>query len=233
MQNILSEPATTVSWVPTAVPAGLSLLRSLALFVLSAAGCTVAALGLGLLCYLLLSRALTPAQHIHTRTLYLDYSHADLLAQAAFLPGGEPAHGIIPPNVPLSTRCERKGRQGGREARREVLTADDCGLARRERSCCSFTYCQAALQCLIDEQFLCGGYVAVPHKAKHACCVCRFLPPGQRVDVWLELQMPDSSPSNCRGGMAQVVAELTTLDGRTAARTSRPLLLRSRGWDLW
>lgn len=64
--------------------------------------------------------------------------------------------------------------------------------------------------------------------------VARFLPAGQRVDVWVELQLPTaSSCASCRGGMAQVVAELVTIDGRTAARTSRPLLLRNGGSGLW
>lgn len=54
------------------------------------------------------------------------------------------------------------------------------------------------------------------------------------MDVWVELQLTTaSSCASCRGGMAQVVVELVTIDGRTAARTSRPLLLLNGDSGLW
>lgn len=155
--------------VPALLGQALRFCRGLFLFSMSAAGSAVAAAGLGLLGYLLLSRALTPPQVLHTRTLYLDYSASDIIAQAAFLPPGELSDGV-PTGLPPGTR---------------------------------------------------------------------FLAPGQRVDVWLDLQLPPptSAPSargSCNGGgMAQVVAELVTLDGKTLARASRPLLLRQGGNTLW
>lgn len=114
-QEVLSEgqPSTTgtsaTSWAPSLpafVPQCLRLLRGLTLFSLSAAGSAVAAAGLGLLAYLLLSRTLTPAQHLHTRPLFLDYSASDLLAQAAFLPSEyDLGSGAVLPDLPASTRC--------------------------------------------------------------------------------------------------------------------------------
>lgn len=94
------------------MPQSLRLVRGLLLVSLSAAGSTVAALGLGLLAYLLLSRTLTPAQHLHSRTLHLDYSQTDLIAQTAFLPAEEYGDGALPPNLPANTRCARS--EGGR-----------------------------------------------------------------------------------------------------------------------
>lgn len=90
-----------------------------------------------------------------------------------------------------------------------------------------------ALLCAHAKQLM-AACMASPYRAACLrCCRRRFLPPGQRVDVWVELQLPPSS-ANCHGGMAQVVAELASLDGKTAARTSRPLLLRrGSGWDAW
>lgn len=103
-QDILSEGYsldchTTASWVPEVLPQSFKLLRSLMLFGMAAAGGIIAAWGVGLLGYLLLTRALTPAQDLHTRTLLLDYSHTDLLARAAFLPFEESSDGLQPAEV--------------------------------------------------------------------------------------------------------------------------------------
>ena len=95
--------------MPAFVPAGLRLLRGLTLLSLSAGSATLAAAGLALLAYLLLCRALTPEQQLHTRPLYLDYSSTDLLAQAAFLPpeygcGGSGAPAGPPADAAKGTR---------------------------------------------------------------------------------------------------------------------------------
>jgi hypothetical protein len=56
----------------------------------------------------------------------------------------------------------------------------------------------------------------------------RFLAPSQPVDVWVELEVPRDSGQ----GVAQVVAQLTSLDGRVAAKASRAVMLRSDWWSL-
>lgn len=58
--------------------------------------------------------------------------------------------------------------------------------------------------------------------------VRRFLPPLQAVDVWAELQVPRSGGL----GLAQVAAELASLDGRVAAKASRVVPLHTRWWSL-
>lgn len=57
---------------------------------------------------------------------------------------------------------------------------------------------------------------------------CRFLAPQQAVDVWAELLVPRGGSQ----GLAQVVAELTSLDGRVAAKASRVVELRTEWWSL-
>ncbi|EFN54789.1 hypothetical protein CHLNCDRAFT_134746 [Chlorella variabilis] len=56
----------------------------------------------------------------------------------------------------------------------------------------------------------------------------RFLAPQQGVDVWVELEVPQDTGQ----GVAQVVAQLTSLDGRPAAKASRALMLQSSSWRL-
>lgn len=56
----------------------------------------------------------------------------------------------------------------------------------------------------------------------------RLLAPGQPVDVWLELDVPRGSGQ----GVAQVVAQLSSLDGRVAAKASRAVLLRTDWWSM-
>ena len=48
------------------------------------------------------------------------------------------------------------------------------------------------------------------------------------MDVWVELTVPRASGQ----GLAQVVAQLTSLDGRVAAKASRAVMLRSDWWSL-
>lgn len=66
-----------------------------------------------------------------------------------------------------------------------------------------------------------------------------FLSPGQLVDVWVDLILPapgtDNDAGGCKdgsGGMAHVVAEVLTADGRTAARATQPVVLRAKRWRL-
>ena len=56
---------------------------------------------------------------------------------------------------------------------------------------------------------------------------CRFLAPLQPVDVWVELQVPRGTGQ----GLAQVVAQLTSVDGRVAAKASRAVMLRTDCWS--
>ncbi|KAK9843525.1 hypothetical protein WJX81_007180 [Elliptochloris bilobata] len=55
----------------------------------------------------------------------------------------------------------------------------------------------------------------------------RMLPPGQRMDVWLELDMPESNGASS-GDMFQVRGKLLTSDGRMLAAVSRPCLVPHR-----
>lgn len=56
----------------------------------------------------------------------------------------------------------------------------------------------------------------------------RFFPPGERVDVWVDLTIPNIHDRDRDGrNMAHVVGELTAGDGRVAARATQPVLLRS------
>ena len=58
----------------------------------------------------------------------------------------------------------------------------------------------------------------------------RFLPPGQRMDIWLDLVLPGSIYAN---ELAHVVAELETADGRESGRATQPVMLRGRASSLW
>lgn len=53
----------------------------------------------------------------------------------------------------------------------------------------------------------------------------RFLPPGQSINVWLELVVPECHGSR-NADVFQVAAELAAGDGRVAAAISRPCLIR-------
>ncbi|KFM23618.1 hypothetical protein F751_2877 [Auxenochlorella protothecoides] len=138
-----------------------STLRSSILLLGSLACATLAVVGCLLLGYLLLTRALTPERHSHVRTLHLDFSSGDMLAEAVFLP---------------KKRIEDEG----------LLTTLPRDL--------------------------------------------RFLPPGEAIDVSLELRVPGT---RFEGGMVQAVAELQTADGRLAARTSSAIRLHGRRRSLW
>lgn len=48
------------------------------------------------------------------------------------------------------------------------------------------------------------------------------------VDVWAELDVPRGTGPR----VAQVVAELRTLDGRLAAKSSNAVMLRTEWWSL-
>ncbi len=123
--------------MPALLSNAFRLLRGLLLFSMSAAGSVVAALGMGLLSYLLLSRALTPPQHLYTRTLYLDYSKADLIAQAAFLPADELQDGVIPSGLPPGTRSV-EGRLFSLLPRARA-ESPHARMQRRPPACCQFT----------------------------------------------------------------------------------------------
>lgn len=65
---------------------------------------------------------------------------------------------------------------------------------------------------------------ASPHARPHRS----FLAPAQVVDVWAELDVPRGTGPR----VAQVVAELRTLDGRLAAKSSNAVMLRTEWWSL-
>ena len=62
----------------------------------------------------------------------------------------------------------------------------------------------------------------------------RFLPPGQGVDVWLDLAVPGPGLGFRSGDdFAHVISELVAPDGRTAVRNAQPVMLRARSASLW
>jgi hypothetical protein len=78
----------------------VGLLRTAALLCGSALACCVAAAGLGLLLFLLVSRSLAPAAAHFERDLYFDYTRPDVVATASFLFTGAAAN--APPLVKVS-----------------------------------------------------------------------------------------------------------------------------------
>ncbi|KAL4540024.1 hypothetical protein Ndes2437B_g01640 [Nannochloris sp. 'desiccata'] len=62
----------------------------------------------------------------------------------------------------------------------------------------------------------------------------RFLPPGQRMDVWLDFTVPALGDGTREAAeLAYIVAELKSVDNRSAARSTQPVLLRSHSAILW
>jgi hypothetical protein len=66
----------------------------------------------------------------------------------------------------------------------------------------------------------------------------RFLPPGQHMDVWLDLEVPVGGVSAASfawgGDLAYVSAALLGGDGGgTVAKATHPVVLRSRAAPLW
>lgn len=59
------------------------------------------------------------------------------------------------------------------------------------------------------------------------CAHYRFLPAGQRVDVWVELRLPQSAP-NCKGGMVQVSPTCARTDPAVCQAVER----REAAWNL-
>lgn len=60
--------------------------------------------------------------------------------------------------------------------------------------------------------------ISVPHSKE------RFLAPGEQITLWVELELPDAIQHD----IFQAVGELRTVDGRTAAKSSRPVLPKPR-----
>ena len=109
LQDTSSVPDTSLPGTQYSPGPGLlrqcgSLLRWLLLAVGAAASAAVAAMGFGLLCYLVLTRTFTPPQSTFIRTLYLDYSQADMVASTAFLPEAQLVDGLIPSTLPPDSR---------------------------------------------------------------------------------------------------------------------------------
>ena len=54
------------------------------------------------------------------------------------------------------------------------------------------------------------------------------------MDVWLDFTVPAlGDGSREPGELAYVVADLETVDGRSAARSTQPVLLKSHSATLW
>ena len=165
------------------------------------ASATVAAFGLALLAYLLLTRAFTPPHSLYARALLLDYAAADIVGEAAFLPLAQVAAGVIPADLPPGTRC--------------AASAGAWHLWR----------CPPARGPCVPWRAHASARSPAP-RPRH-----RVLQPGQVADVWVELRVPRTLPSG--GGMVQLVAELTSADGKLAGRASKPVLMRSAAGGAW
>jgi len=62
----------------------------------------------------------------------------------------------------------------------------------------------------------------------------RFLPPGQRMDVWLDFTVPELGDGRKEHAeLAYVVVDLESIEGQSAARSSQPVLLKSHSALLW
>jgi hypothetical protein len=62
----------------------------------------------------------------------------------------------------------------------------------------------------------------------------RFLPPGQRMDVWLDFIVPTLGDGlKDTAELAYVVADLESTLGRSAARSTQPVVLKSHSATLW
>lgn len=146
------------SWWSNVLSAGS--LRNITLWGISLFCVALVWLGTCLFFYVLLSRYYLPESAHHSRSLYFDYTKADAVATAHFLP---------------------------------------------------------------DKQY---------HQARSseaAAAQARFLSAKQRFDVWVELAAPEAH-SQKGDELFQVVGELLSADGRVAATSSRPCLVRQRYW---
>ena len=174
-------------------------LRAAALLCGSALSCGVATCGVALLLLLLVTRTMAPAAAHFQRDLYFDYTTPDVVAVASFLFTGAAAS--EPPFVkarprqrmccsftpvhhtwcrhalePLAMRLQGHAGSRGRSAvLQPALSACSTSVLRSSLTCIT----QLQVQVVDSEQ----GRMARP----------RVLPPGQRVDVWLELDMPESN----------------------------------------
>lgn len=151
-----------------------------------------------LLGYLLLTRALTPERHSHVRTLHLDFSSGDMLAEAVFLPKKRIEDEGLPTTLP-------------RDLRWGLLLLLPMG----------WTHLPGTLKPVPKSGRVTSSFITPS---------ARFLPPGEAIDVSLELRVPGT---RFEGGMVQAVAELQTADGRLAARTSSAIRLHGRRRSLW
>ena len=82
---------------------GAPLLRSLVLVTASATSAAVAALGVAVLGWLLVTQATTPSTDTFIRSLSLDYNQSDLVGRAIFLPRS-PGEGLVLSDVPPDAR---------------------------------------------------------------------------------------------------------------------------------
>lgn len=86
----------------------------------------------------------------------------------------------------------------------------------------------SAADLVADTTFLPDALLADGLPPANAQRGARFLAPLQPVDVWVELEVPRETWQ----GVAQLVAQLTSLDGRPAAKASRALMLQENAWSL-
>lgn len=100
MQASIGAPDATsespLAWLAATVGQWLALFRGLTLASLSAASGSVAGAGLALLLFLLFTMSLAPPRDTFSRPLALDFSAADLVGQALFLPEAQLGDGLLP-----------------------------------------------------------------------------------------------------------------------------------------
>lgn len=103
-----STPTTTESpldWLRATAGQWLGFARGLTLAGLTTASSAVAGAGLALLLFLLVTAGLAPPRDTFARPLTLDFSQADLVGEAVFLPGALPVDGLLPSDAQSGARC--------------------------------------------------------------------------------------------------------------------------------
>lgn len=101
-----AEPESPLAWLTATISQWLALFRGLTLASLSAASGAVAGAGLALLLFLLFTFSLAPPRDTFARPLALDFSAADLVGQALFLPEAQLGDGLAPAAPQQDARCE-------------------------------------------------------------------------------------------------------------------------------
>lgn len=78
-----------------------------------------------------------------------------------------------------------------------------------------------------------AGYILhLPDKERTVAS--RMFPPGQWMDIWVDLMVPGWADADTRNAdLVHVTAELLNASGQVAARATKPVLLQNRSFSVW